>query len=101
MSYFPSGAGGEESACQCRRCKRRGVGCHFLLQCIKVKSESEVGQSCPTLRGPMDCGPPGSLGWEDPLEKEMANHSSILPWKIPCTEEPGRAHGIAESDTTE
>ena len=30
-----------------------------------------------------------SLGWEDPLEKEMATHSSILPWKIPWTEEPG------------
>ena len=30
-----------------------------------------------------------SLGWEDPLEKEMATHSSILAWKIPCTEEPG------------
>ena len=31
-----------------------------------------------------------SLGREDPLEKEMATHSSILAWKIPCTEEPGR-----------
>ena len=31
-----------------------------------------------------------SLGWEDPLEKEMAPHSSILAWKIPWTEEPGR-----------
>ena len=30
-----------------------------------------------------------SLGWEDPLEKEMATHSSILAWKIPRTEEPG------------
>ena len=34
--------------------------CHFLLQCMKVKSESEVAQSCPTLRDPMDCSPPGS-----------------------------------------
>ena len=40
--------------------KNTGVGCHFLLQCIKVKSESEVAQSCPTLSDPMDCGPPGS-----------------------------------------
>ena len=31
-----------------------------------------------------------SLGWEDPLEKEMATHSSILAWRIPWTEEPGR-----------
>ena len=37
-----------------------GVGCHFLLQCMKVKSESEVAQSCPTLCNPMDCSPPGS-----------------------------------------
>ena len=36
------------------------MGCHFLLQCIKVKSESEVAQSCLTLSDPMDCSPPGS-----------------------------------------
>ncbi|KAB0366218.1 hypothetical protein FD754_010374 [Muntiacus muntjak] len=40
--------------------KNTGVGCHFLLQCMKVKSESEVAQSCLTLRDPMDCSPPGS-----------------------------------------
>ena len=40
--------------------KNTGVGCHFLLQCMKVKSESEVTQSCPTLSDPMDCSPPGS-----------------------------------------
>ena len=42
-----------------------------------------------------------SLGWEDPLEKEMATTSSILAWKIPWTEEPGRAtsHGVANSWT--
>ena len=40
--------------------KNTGVGCHFLLQCVKVKSESEVAQVCPTLRDPMDCSPPGS-----------------------------------------
>ena len=37
-----------------------GVGCHFLLQLMKVKSESEVAQLCLTLRDPMDCSPPGS-----------------------------------------
>ena len=41
--------------------KNTGVGCHFLLQCIKVKSESKVAQSCPTLRVPMDCSLPGSF----------------------------------------
>ena len=40
--------------------KNTGVGCHFLLQCMKVKSESEVARSCPTLSDPMDCSPPGS-----------------------------------------
>ena len=80
---------------------------------MRVKSESEVSQSCPTLSYPMDCSPPGSsihgifqarvlewgaiafsdemvketevrsLGQEDPLEENMATHSSILAWKIP------------------
>ena len=40
--------------------KNTGVGCHFLLQCMKVKGESEVSQSCLTLRDPMDCSAPGS-----------------------------------------
>ena len=39
--------------------KDTGVGCHFLLQCIKVKSQSEVAQSCPTPSDPVDCSPPG------------------------------------------
>ena len=39
--------------------KNTGVGCHFLLQCMKVKSESEVAQSCPTPSDPMDCSAPG------------------------------------------
>ena len=40
--------------------KKTGDSCHFLLQCVKVKSESEVAQSSPTLCDPMDCSPPGS-----------------------------------------
>ena len=39
--------------------KNPGVGCHFLLQCMKVKSESAVAQLCPTLHNPMDCSLPG------------------------------------------
>ena len=129
--------------------KNTGVGCHFLLQCMKVKSESEVAQSCPTLSNLMDCSLPGSsvhgifqarvlewgaiafsdlllrmwiyckriywsslvaqmvkhppamletwvqsLGWEDPLEKEMATHSSILAWRIPWTEGPDRLQSM-------
>ena len=48
-------------------------------------------------------GDPDSIpGWEDPLEKEMASHSSILAWRIPCTEEPGRLQSVGsqELDTT-
>ena len=44
------------------------------------------------------------LGWEDLLEKGMATHSSILAWRIPLTEEPGRLQSVGghkESDTTE
>ena len=43
-----------------------------------------------------------SLGWEDPLEKEMANHSSIVAWKIPWTEEPSglQSMGLQKLDTT-
>ena len=40
--------------------KNTGVGCHFLLQCMKVKSESEVTEACPTLLDPTDCSLPGS-----------------------------------------
>ena len=40
--------------------KNTRVGCHFLLQCMKVKNGSEVTQSCPTLSDPMDCSLPGS-----------------------------------------
>ena len=47
--------------------KNTGVGCHFLLRCMKVKSESEAAQSCPTPSDPMDCSPPGSLRpWDSP-----------------------------------
>ena len=45
--------------------KNTGAGCHFLLQCMKVKSESEIAQSCPTLNNPMDHSLPGlpSMGF--------------------------------------
>ena len=44
-----------------------------------------------------------SLGWEDPLEKGMATHSSMLAWRIPWTEEPGglQSMGLQESDVSE
>ena len=42
-----------------------------------------------------------SLGWEDPLDKEMATHSSILAWKIPWTEEPGRLQSMGSQRVNE
>ena len=43
-----------------------------------------------------------SLGWDDPLEKRMATHPSILIWRVPWTEEPGgQSMGVTKSDTTE
>ena len=54
--------------------KNTGVGCHFLLQRMKVKSESEVTQSCLTLRDPMDCSLPGSSA--------AFSKSSLNIWKF-------------------
>ena len=71
--------------------KNTGVGCHFLLQCMKMKSESEVAQSCPTLRNPMDCRPPRLLRpWDFPGKSAgMGCHCShkkkkngILPFVV-------------------
>ena len=61
--------------------KNTGVGCHFLLQCMKVKSESEVAQSCPTLSDPMDCSLPGSSihGFS------RQEYWSGVPLPSPCT----------------
>ena len=70
--------------------KNTGVGCHFLLQCMKVKSEREVAQSCLTLGDPMDRSPPGSsvhgilqaraLEWGVPSH---VGHHRALSW-VPC-----------------
>ena len=69
---------------------------------IIVKLASLVAQSIKNLPAVQETRV-RSLGWEDPLEKEMATHSSILAWKIPWTEEPGGLNpwGSKESVTTE
>ena len=58
--------------------KHTGVGCHFLLQCMKVKSESEVAQSCLTLSNRMDCSPPGS-------SVHGIFQAKVLEWGVPFT----------------
>ena len=55
--------------------KNTGVGCHFLLQCMRVKSESEVAQSCPTLRDPMD------RAWDFPGKSPGAGCHRLL-WAL-------------------
>jgi len=66
--------------------KNTGVGCHFLLQCIKVKSESEVAQSCLTLSDPMDCSTPGSsihgIFQARVLEWVAISFSNAWKWKV-------------------
>ena len=59
---------------------------------------AQIVNNLPAMRGTQF----KSLGWEDPLEKEMATHSSIFAWRIPQTEEPSRLQSIGsqELDTT-
>ena len=95
-------------------CKNTGVGCHFLLQCMRVKSESEVAQSCLTSRSHSPPIFPNlsnliEFVWHQWLsytalsEKAMAPHSSTLAWRIPWMEEPGglQSMGSLELDMTE
>ena len=62
--------------------KNTGVGCRFLFQCMKVKSESEVAQSCPTLLDPMYCSPPGS-------SVHGIFQARVLEWGAIAFSEPG------------
>ena len=103
--------------------KNTGVGCHFLLQCRKVKSKSEVVQSYPTLSDPMDCSLPGSsihrifqtrvLEWGAIIEVQPINNVVVVSGEqrmdlaiyvhvssLPQTPLPSRlAHNIEQSTT--
>ena len=86
--------------------KNTGVGCHFLLQCMKVKSDSEVAQSCWSLSDPMDCSLPGSsthgifqarvLEWGATkfllLHGNLALGSPLSPILLLCGNSSGTAH---------
>ena len=73
--------------------KNTGVGCHFLLRCIKTKSESEVAQSFLTLRDPMDCSLPGSsiqarvLEWVAFAFSSNVGDLGLIPWSGRSAEE--------------
>ena len=70
--------------------KNTGVGCHFLLQCMKVEGESEVAQSCPTPSDPMNCSLPGSsvhgifqarvLEWGAIAFSDCLGQSQLIIW---------------------
>src|SRR5574337_293735 len=66
--------------------KNTGVGCHFLLQCMKVKSEKEVAQSCPTLCDPMDCSLPGSSSMGFPRQEYWHGLPCPSPGNLPNPE---------------
>ena len=70
--------------------KNTGVGCHFLLQSMKVKSESEVTQSCPTLHDPMDCSPPGS-SVHGILQARVLEWVAIAFSELCCSNQQGKS----------
>ena len=86
--------------------KDTGVGCHFLLQCMKVKSESEVAWSCLTLSDPMDYSPPGSsvhgifqakvLEWVAIAFSNTVQFSSVQ-FSHSVVSDPQRPHGLQPS----
>jgi len=73
--------------------KSTGVGCHFLLQSMKVKSESEVAQSCPILRDPTDCSPPGSSAYGIFWKFLPFDHLNSFP--IPCSWQQLIIHSVS------
>ena len=70
-----------------------GVFPSFINLDIWGVSYSDLGLPCSSAGKESACSA-GDLGWEDPLEKEMATHSRILAWRIPWTEEPGRLQSM-------
>ena len=100
---FPGGSAGRESACNAGdpgsipgsgRSPEEGIG--YPLQ---YSWTSLVAQTVKLLSTMWETWVQ-SLGWEDPLEKEMAIHSSTIAWKIPCTEEPGRLQSMGSQSRT-
>ena len=88
------------------------MGCHFLLQCMKVKSEREVAQSCPTLRDPMDFSLPGSsvhgicqarvLEWGAIAFSDVIAKSHLTLWSPMDHSLPGSSvHGIFQARVLE
>ena len=105
MLGLPCSSAGKESACNAgdpgsipESGRSPGEGIGYSLQYSWVSLLAQTVKNTPALQ---ETWVP-SLGWEDALEKGKATHSSVLAWRIPWTEEPGRlhaVHGIAEGGT--
>ena len=67
-----------------------GEGIGYPLQCFWASLVAQLVKNLPAMQETWVL----SLGWEDPLEKEMAAHSSTLAWKIPWTADPGRLQSM-------
>ena len=87
----------KRQTCQSAQRHKRGLTAMFS-GCMRASLIAQLVKNLPAMQETWV----QFLGWEDPLEKEMATHSSILAWRIPWTEEPGRllSMGSQESDTT-
>ena len=79
--------------------KNTGVGCHVLLQCMKVKSESEVAQSCPIRSDPMDCSLPGSSvhGIFPGESIYLLSHVQLFVDPMDCSLPGSSVHGISQA----
>ena len=104
MLGFPNSSVGKESTCNARDPSlipgsgiSTGEGIGYPLQYSSASLVAQLVKNLPAIQETRV----QSLGWEDPLEKGKATHSSTLAWRIPWTEEPGRAtvHGVAKSQT--
>ena len=89
---FCDSSAGKQSACNAgdpclipRSGRSPGEGIGYPLQFSWASVVAQLVKNSPAMRETWD----QSLGWEDPLEKEMAIHSSTFAWRIPWTEEPG------------
>ena len=94
---FPDSSVGKESACSAGdpssipwSGRSAGEGIDYSLQYSWASLVAQLVKPLPAMRESWV----QSLGWEDPLEKEMGTHSSILVWKIPWTEEPGGPQSV-------
>ena len=99
---FPGSSAGKESTCNAEdpglipgsgRSPGEGIG--YPLQYSWTSLVAQMIKNLPVMQETWV----RSLGWEDPLEKGKAIHFSILAWRIPWTEEPGRLHGVQKSRT--